>query len=55
MARMTAPGRLKDLADVQELIRLLRLPADFAEQLQPFVRAKYAELWQAVQISGQMP
>ena len=34
---MTAPGRLKDLADVQELIRLLRLPADFAEQLQPFV------------------
>jgi hypothetical protein len=46
---MTAPGRLKDLADVQELIRLLRLPADFAEQLQPFVREKYAELWQAAQ------
>ena len=46
---MTAPGRLKDLADVQELIRLLHLPADLAEQLQPFVRAKYMELWQAVQ------
>ena len=46
---MTNPGRLKDLADVQELIRLLRLPADFAEQLQPFVREKYGELWQAVQ------
>ena len=42
---MTAPGRLKDLADVQELIRLLHLPADFAEQLQPFVREKYGELW----------
>jgi hypothetical protein len=46
---MTAPGRLKDLADVQELIRLLHLPADFAEQLQPFVREKYGELWRAVQ------
>ena len=46
---MTAPGRLKDLADVQELIRLLHLAADFAEQLQPFVREKYAELWQTAQ------
>ena len=46
---MTAPGRLKDLADVQELVRLLHLPADFAEQLQPFVREKYGELWQAMQ------
>jgi hypothetical protein len=48
---MTAPGRLKDLADVQELIRLLRLPLDFAEQLQPFVREKYTELWQTAQSS----
>src|SRR5579871_6770240 len=30
---MTNPGRLKDLADVQELIRLLGLSAEFAEQL----------------------
>jgi hypothetical protein len=49
---ITAPGRLKDLADVQELIRLLRLPADFAEQLQPFVKEKYGELWRAVQSEG---
>jgi hypothetical protein len=48
---MTAPGRLKDLADVQELIRLLSLPANFAEQLQRFVREKYGELWQTVQTS----
>jgi hypothetical protein len=47
---MTAPGRLKDLADVQELIRLLPLPADFAEQLQPFVREEYGELWRAAQV-----
>lgn len=49
---MTAPDRLKDLADVQELIRLLRLPSNFAEQLQPFVREKYGELWQSVQDAG---
>ncbi len=46
---ISSPGRLKDLADVQELIRLLRLPADFADQLQPFVRQEYGRLWQAVQ------
>ncbi len=45
---MTDPGRLKDLADVQELIRLLQLPADFAKQLQPFVQEKYAELRDSV-------
>ena len=49
---MTAHDRLKDLADVQELIRLLRLPADFAGQLQPFVREKYGELWRSVQDAG---
>ncbi len=51
-SRMTSPGRLKDLADVQELIRALALPADFAGQLQPFVQAKYRELWSAVQGSS---
>jgi hypothetical protein len=44
---MTNPGRLKDLADVQELIRVLALPAELAEQLNPFVRVKYTELWTA--------
>ena len=37
--------RLKDLADVLELIKLLALPADFADQLDPFVRDKYGEFW----------
>ena len=46
---MTAPHRLKDLADVLELVRVLALSADFAEQLDPFVREKYRELWQAAQ------
>ncbi len=49
---MTDPGRLKDLADVQELIRLLHLPADFSRQLQPFVRGRYEELWASVQSSS---
>jgi Nucleotidyl transferase of unknown function (DUF2204) len=45
---MTAPHRLKDLADVQELIKLKNLYADFAEKLNPFVREKYLELQKAV-------
>jgi hypothetical protein len=46
---MTNPARLKDLADVQELIKHLQLPRDFGEQLNPYVQAKYRELWDAVQ------
>jgi len=45
---MTNPGRLKDLADVQELIRALSLPEDFASQLHSYVRPKFDELWQGV-------
>lgn len=46
---MTAPDRLKDLADVQEVIRINRLPRTLAGELNPFVRDKYVELWQAVE------
>lgn len=46
---MTAPDRLKDLADVQELIKLRRLGEDFAEQLDPFVRGEYLRLWRGVE------
>jgi hypothetical protein len=45
---MTEPGRIKDLADVQELIVTLQLPLDLANELNPFVRDKYKELWAAV-------
>lgn len=45
---MTNAGRIKDLADVQELIRVLRLKAGFSDRLNVFVRPKYAELWSAV-------
>jgi hypothetical protein len=46
---MTAPHRLRDLADVLELIRARDLPADFAAELHPYVRARYDELWRAAQ------
>lgn len=45
---MTAPHRLKDLADVQEVIKIKNLTADFAEKLHPFVREKFLELQKAV-------
>jgi len=45
---MINAGRIKDLADVQELIRVLRLDEGFADRLDAFVRPKYSELWNAV-------
>lgn len=44
---MTNPARLRDLSDVLELIRTLKLPANFADQLNPYVWAKYLELYHA--------
>jgi len=46
---MTGAGRLKDLADVESLINVLDLPADFAQQLNPYVQSKFDEIWQGVQ------
>src|SRR5438552_2573074 len=48
---MTAPHRLKDLADVQELIKIRRLQPEFAEQLNPYVRTKFLELYETVKQS----
>lgn len=46
---LTNPQRLKDLVDVMELIRLLNLPSDFSQNLNPYVQPKFDELWQTVQ------
>ncbi len=46
---MTSPHRLKDLADVQELIKIKNLTISFAEKLNPFVRVKFLELQKAVE------
>ena len=44
---ITGAGRLKDLADVQELVKALQLPREFARQLDESVREKFLELWVA--------
>lgn len=46
---MTAPHRLKDLADVQELIKAKSLDSSFAAKLDSSVRDKFLELQSAVQ------
>jgi hypothetical protein len=52
---MTNLGRLKDLADVIELIKARSLPAEFAQELNPYVREKYLELWQGLRDSPPGP
>ena len=42
-------GRRKDLADVQEVIRMLSLPEAMADQLNPYVQESYRELWQELE------
>ena len=46
---MTGLARLKDLADVQEVIKMLALPEALAEQLAPYVQERYKELWQGAE------
>ena len=46
---MTNPNRLKDLADVQELIRVLHPQRQLGESLHEFVRPKFYELWDGLQ------
>jgi len=43
--------RMKDLTDVVELIKTLSLSAEFADQLNAYVRDKYLELWQGIRDS----
>ena len=45
---MVAAHRLKDLADVQELIRSAGLPIAMADAIHPWVREKFLELWNSV-------
>ena len=45
---ISAPHRLKDLADVQELIKVRKLGPEFANTIDPSVRDKFMELQRAV-------
>jgi hypothetical protein len=46
---LSAAHRLHDLADVLNLIRSARLPRELSRELDPWVREKYLELWDAAQ------
>jgi hypothetical protein len=46
---IAAPHRRRDLSDVQDLIRALKLPGDFADRLEPTVRPMFEQLWQEAQ------
>ena len=52
---ISAPHRLKDLADVQELIKIKHLASSYAENLDGSVRAKFIELADAVAAAGDEP
>ena len=46
---MAAPHRAKDLVDVQELIRSAGLSSSVADELHPWVRDKFLEIWRLAQ------
>lgn len=48
LASGTAPWRIKDLGDVQEMIKVLSLPLELANELNPFVCESYRQQWNAV-------
>lgn len=45
--------RLRDLADAQDLSVVLKLPREFAEELDESVRAEYWKLWDAAQSASE--
>ena len=49
---MSASHRMKDLADVQELIKALKLPREFGGQLNPWVQETFYGIWDAAQGGG---
>jgi hypothetical protein len=51
----SARGRLRDLADVQDLIRVLNLPERLSQQLDPSVQAVYLEFWNDVDAERSQP
>ena len=47
---MSNANRMKDLADVMEVIKILKLPNEFGQTLSEYVRPKFDELWQITQV-----
>ena len=46
---MSSFRRLRDLSDVMQLIKTLRLPLEFSGELDPYVRPRFLELWNGAQ------
>jgi hypothetical protein len=44
---LSAGSRLRDLADVQDLIMALNLPLELADRLDPSVSPEYRRIWMA--------
>lgn len=42
---ISSPQRAKDLTDVQEVIKILEIRQEFGDKLNPYVQAKFGELW----------
>jgi hypothetical protein len=53
-AGMSVAHRRRDLADVQDLIRVLQLAENMGDQLDPSVRSLYLQLWQEAQIADNL-
>ncbi len=49
LASGSVAHRLKDLGDVQEAIKVLKLPLDLSDKLDASVADVYRELWDGVQ------
>ncbi|MCU0604368.1 MAG: nucleotidyltransferase family protein [Desulfobacterales bacterium] len=49
---LSAGNRLRDLADVQDLIMVLDLPLEFADSLDPSVGSEYRRIWTAANQPG---
>jgi Uncharacterised nucleotidyltransferase len=52
---MSAPHRMRDLGDVQELIKAAGLPKSVADRLDPSVRDKFLELWELANVPPSGP
>ena len=50
---MSASHRLRDLADVQDLITTLKLPIEFVERLDSSVQEKFRNLWNSGQADSE--
>jgi hypothetical protein len=49
---LSAGNRLRDLADVQDLIMVLKLPLELTDSLDPSVRPEYRRIWLAANPKG---